>query len=147
MRNSPVLPSISLVAALFIGVYIASQAGSVDDAMTELQLGATAIALSLAIYGLQGLLSVLVEGTELHPGKVPARLTGPLSIGIVVLSLILGGIAVALTYGIADHWQTRWIGMLAGAGCIVLALLLVFYKEAFLGDEAGFDDRDDGIPW
>jgi hypothetical protein len=26
-------------------------------------------------------------------------------------------------------------------------LLLVFYKEAFIGDEATFDDRQDGVPW
>ena len=40
-----------------------------------------------------------------------------------------------------------WLGIAAGAGCMSLAVLLIFYKEAFLGDEARFDDREDGIPW
>ena len=38
-------------------------------------------------------------------------------------------------------------GVAAGAGCVFLATLLVCYKEAFLGDEARFDDREDGVPW
>lgn len=146
MRNSPWLPVIALVVALVVGIYIATVAAG-DAPLNELQLGATAGALALAIYGIQGLVSVLIEGQELHPGRVPPRLTDWLSGGILVLTLILFCIALTLAYGIADDWRVEVIGSLAGAGCIVLALLLVFYKEAYLGDEADLDPRDDGIPW
>lgn len=147
MRNSPRLPVISLIAALLIGIYIAAVVGGSDDPLTELQLGAAASGVALAILGVQGLLSILIEGQELRPGRVPPRLTDSLSIGILALTFILFCVALILAYGIADNWRTEAIGSLAGAGCIVLALLLVFYKEAWLGDESRLDNRDDGVPW
>jgi len=147
MRNSPTLPTVALLLALALGVFAAVDAGRGRGPLTELQLGEIAAALTLAIFGFQGLISVLVEGQELEPGRVPARLTDPLSIAIVLFSIALFGIAVTLAFGIADGWRLRVIGTLAGVGCLVLAVLLVFYKEAFIGDEANFDDRQDGVPW
>jgi hypothetical protein len=32
-------------------------------------------------------------------------------------------------------------------GCLDLAILLIFYKEVFIGDEARLDEIDDGVPW
>ncbi len=147
MRNSPVLPAISLIAALAIGGYVALWAGDADTILTELEIGATGVALSLAIYGLQGLISVLLEGQELRPGRVPPRLTGPLSFGIFVLSFVLFALAFTLAFALTNGWSVGAIGTLAGMGCIGLALLLVFYKEAFVGEESCFDDRQDGVPW
>ena len=146
MHNSPTLPLLAILLALVLGLHAAFTAGG-PGPLTVLQLGEIAVALSLVIFGAQGLISVAVEGRELHPGRSPSRLTDPLSAGIVVLSALLFGIAVFLAYGISRSWQTEVIGSLAGAGCIVLAILLVFYKEAFVGDEATFDDRQDGVPW
>jgi hypothetical protein len=146
MRNSPWLPTIALIVAFLAGVYVGVVAGD-DDPLNELQLGLAAGALALAIFGVQGLISVLVEGETLRLGRRLPRLTDALSIGIMALTLVLFCIALLLAYGIADDWRTLVIGSLAGAGCIVLALLLVFYKEAYLGDEAELEPRDDGIPW
>jgi hypothetical protein len=53
----------------------------------------------------------------------------------------------ALAYGIAGDWGTTAIGLLAGLGCFLMAAMLVAYKEGFLGEEARFDRRDDGVPW
>jgi hypothetical protein len=55
--------------------------------------------------------------------------------------------AILLGYGIVDDWEPMAIGALAGVGCLVLAMLLIFYKEAFVGDESRFDAREDGVPW
>jgi hypothetical protein len=49
--------------------------------------------------------------------------------------------------GIVNGWNTTLIGVPASLGCILLAALLIFYKEAFLGSEACFDEREDGTPW
>jgi hypothetical protein len=147
MRNSPLLPFVALVLASGLGLHASVAAGGDPGPPTELQLGEIALAITLAIFGIQGLISVVVEGQELEPGRVPERLTGTLSVGILLLSLVLFGLAIVLAYGIADEWQTKAIGSIAGVGCLVLATLLVFYKEAFVGDEANFDDRDDGVPW
>lgn len=148
MRNSPYLPLAALILAIVLGLHAGiSAAATTSEVLNELQLGEIAIALTLAIYAVQGLISVLVEGQELKPGRVRPRLTGLLSVGILSLSLVLFGLSIMLAYGIADDWRIEAIGTLAGIGCIVLSILLVLYKEAFIGDEANFDDRRDGVPW
>ena len=147
MDNSPSLPLIAILLAIVLGLHATLTAAGADGPLTVLQLGEIAVALSLAIFGAQGLISVAIEGRELRPGRSPARLTNPLSAGIVLLSVALFVIALFLAYGITRSWRTEIIGSLAGAGCIVLAILLVFYKEAVIGDEANFDDRQDGVPW
>jgi len=130
-----------------MGVHAAFSAGQGDGPLTELQLGEIGMSVTLTVFGIQDLISVLIEGQELRPGRTPERLTGPLSISIVVTSLALLSIAVALAYGVAAGWRLEAIGSLASVGCIALSLLLVFYKEAFIGDEANFDNRQDGVPW
>lgn len=117
------------------------------QALTELEIGFVALAFTLVIFGVQGLISVLLEGRELHVGRVRPRLTNFLSVAIVVFSLALFSLSVALGIGIIRDWSPRAIGTLAGLGAIDLAILLIFYKEAFVGDEACFDERDDGVPW
>lgn len=147
MRNSPRLPLASLIAAVVLVIHTAYSVGRADGPLTELQLGEIAFAITLTIFGIQGLISVVIEGQELHPGRVSARLTNGLSIGIVILSLLLLAIAASLAYGIAVGWGVEAIGTVTGTGCLTLSLLLVFYKEAFIGDEANFDNRQDGVPW
>jgi hypothetical protein len=147
MRNSPRLPTLSLVLGILLGLHSAYSIGQSDGPLTELQLGEIAAAICVAIFGIQGLISVVVEGQELHPGRSPARLTNGLSIGIALLSFLLIVLAGLLAFGIAAEWQVRAVGTMAGLGSIVISLLLVFYKEAYIGDEATFDDRQDGVPW
>ncbi|HEU0115488.1 MAG TPA: hypothetical protein VFQ80_12470 [Thermomicrobiales bacterium] len=148
MRNGPTLPLVALVVAIVLAIIvIAWSAGQPAGPLSELAIGGVAIALTLAIFGVQGLLSVLLEGETLTPGRMPPRLTGPLSAGIVIAAILLLADAIALGWSLVDGWATAWIGAFAAIGCGLLALILVFYKEGFVGDEAGFDDRNDGIPW
>lgn len=115
--------------------------------LNELQIGVVAWAFTLVIFGVMGLISVVSEGRELRIGRVAPRLTNLLSWAILVVAVLLFAIAVTLGVGIAFGWSTALIGLLAAAGCFILAMLLLFYKEAFIGDEASFDQRDDGVPW
>src|SRR4051812_24180464 len=117
------------------------------EALSELEIGFVGIALTLVIFAVIGLISVMLEGRELVPGRVAPRLTDPLSVAIVIFSVLLFVIAVFLGLGIVQDWGPRLIGLLAGLGSLDLALLLVFYKEGFVGNEARFDERDDGVPW
>lgn len=145
MRNGPALPFVAIVAAIVLSIVVMATHG--PGPLSVLELGAVAWAITLAVYGVQGIVSVLIEGQELHPGRVRPRITGPLSLGIVVLSLALFGDAVLLAYGITSDWSPSRLGGIAGAGCLLLAIVVVAYKEAFVGDEASFDRRDDGVPW
>ena len=152
MDNSPRLPTVALILALVLALatILSYQAGG-DKAdvfvLTELEIGMVGVAFALAVFGIQGWISVLLEGRRLHPGIVRPRLTDALSVAILVFSLALFGVAVWLGYGIVSDWGPRVLGLAAGLGCLILALLLVFYKEAFVGDEARFDEREDGVPW
>lgn len=148
MRNSPLLPLASLLLAVVLAI-AAVVTGNPDNLLplSELQLGAVGGSLTLAIFSIQGLISIALEGQELHPGQNAPRLTQLLSAGIVLTALLLLLDAVILGYGIVAGGDTTSLGITAGIGCLLLAVLLLFYKEAFLGDEARFDDREDGIPW
>ena len=151
MDNSPRLPIVSLLLAVALGgATLASYLIRDDEGianLSELEIGMAAIGFTLGIFGIQGLISVLLEGRRLHPGIVPPRLTDPLSLAIVVFSVVLLGVSIWLGFGIVSDWSPIILGAAAGTGCIVLAMLLVFYKEAFVGDEACFDQREDGVPW
>jgi hypothetical protein len=147
VTNSPRLPVISLILASLLAIAAAAIDPGQPLPLSELQLGAVGGALTLAVFAIQGLISVLLEGRELRPGMVPPHLTNPLSAAIVIVSILLFGDALLLGYGIVNGWGTAALGVAAGAGCVFLATLLVCYKEAFLGDEARFDDREDGVPW
>lgn len=148
MKNSPWLPVAALVlaAVLSIVAIVTTGAGS-PVPLSELQIGAIGGALALATFGIQGLISVGLEGEELRPGRVSPHLTDPLSAAIIVAALLLLVDALLLGYGIVNGWDTARLGVTAGIGCTLLAALLIFYKEAFLGNEAHFDDREDGTPW
>jgi hypothetical protein len=148
VTNSPRLPVVALILASLLAI---AAVAVIDPgqplALSELQLGAVGGALTLGVFGIQGLLSVGLEGRQLRPGASPPHLTNLLSAAIVLGSLLLFADALLLGYGIVIGWGTVALGVAAGMGCVFLAALLVFYKEAFLGDEARFDDREDGVPW
>jgi hypothetical protein len=150
MQNSPGLPLIALaVGAMLAAMTVASVIAGIgaDPALTELQLGATAWALALGIYAIQGVVSIVAEGRKLVPGSVAPRINNPISLAIAGLSAALLVTAGVTGWAITSGQSTAIIGSTAGAGCLLLGLLLLFYKEAFIGHEAHLELRQDGIPW
>jgi hypothetical protein len=150
MQNSPGLPVLALVGALVLGAItlISVTAGiGADPALTELQIGATAWALALAIFGVTGVISILVEGQQLTPGTIQPHMTNALSAAIAGGSMLLVMLAGETGFAIVARQSTAVIGFAAGAACLDLGLLLILYKEAFVGHEARLESRDDGIPW
>jgi hypothetical protein len=151
MENSRGLPIAAIVIAVLLALltYLSYQAGEAAEIfhLSELEIAYVAAAVGLVTFGIQGLISVLLEGRRLRPGRVRPRLTDPLTVAIVIFSIALFADAVVLGYAIYEDWSPIRLGLLAGAGCIIIALLLIFYKEAFVGNEATFDDREDGVPW
>jgi len=150
MQNSPGIPLAALVVAIALATItmlsvIAGVGGGIS--LNELQLGATAWALALGIYGVQGIVSIVVEGRQVFPGLIKPRLNNPLSVVIAALSLVLFVLAGLTGFAIVSGQSTALIGTAAGAGCLDLGLLLLFYKEAFIGHEAHLDLRQDGVPW
>ena len=150
MQNSPGLPVVALVGALVLGaITLASVTAGIggDPALTELQIGATAWALALAIFGVTGIVSILVEGRQLIPGAIQPRSSNLWSAAIAGGSILLFVLAVATALAIVTGQPTAVIGSAAGIACLDLSVLLISYKEAFVGREAHLDSRHDGIPW
>ncbi len=150
MQNSPGIPLSALVVAIVLaGATIASVLLGVggDPALNELQIGAAAWALTLAIFGVQGIVSIVLEGRQLFVGTIGPRLTNPLSAAIAACSILLLILAGLTGLAIVSGQPTAVVGTAAGAGCLVLGLLLLLYKEAFVGHEAHLEPRQDGVPW
>ena len=73
MQNSPIIPLAAFVMAIVLaGITIVSLMAGVggNPALNELQIGATAWALTLGIFGVQGVVSIVLEGRQLFVGTV-----------------------------------------------------------------------------
>ena len=150
MQNSPGIPLAAFVVAIVLaGATIVSVMAGVggDPALNELQIGAAAWAVTLAMFGAQGIVSIVLEGRQLYVGAIGPRLTNPLSAAIAACSILLLLLAGLTGLVIVSGQPTAVVGTAAGAGCLVLGLLLLLYKEAFVGHEAHLEPRHDGIPW
>jgi hypothetical protein len=99
------------------------------------------------MFGAQGIVSIVLEGRQLFVGTIQPRLTNPLSAAIAALSVLLFILAGLTGLVIVSGQPTAVVGTAAGAGCLDLGLLLLLYKEAFVGHEAHLEPRQDGIPW
>jgi len=89
----------------------------------------------------------VVEGRQVFLGTIEPRLNTPLSAATAALSVLLLVLAGLTGLAIVSGQPTGVIGGAAGAGCLDLGLLLLFYKEAFIGHEAHLEPRQDGVPW
>src|SRR6266852_7040500 len=119
MQNSPRIPVAAFVVAIALaGVTIVSLMAGVggNPALNELQIGATAWALALGIFGVQGIVSIIVEGRQVLPGTMTPRLNGPLSTAIAALSILLLALAGLTGLAIVSGQSTALIGTAAGAG-------------------------------
>jgi hypothetical protein len=150
VQNSPGIPLAAFVVAIVLaGATIVSVMLGVggNPALNELQIGAAAWAVTLAMFGAQGIVSIVLEGRQLFVGTIGPRLTNPLSAAIAACSLLLLILAGLTGLAIVSGQPTAVVGTAASAGCLDLGLLLLFYKEAFIGHEAHLEPRQDGIPW
>src|ERR1041384_2057046 len=138
MQNSPGIPLVALVVAAALAVItvlsvIAGVGGVV--AWNELQIGATAWALALGLFGVQGFISIVVEGRQVAPGVIEPRMNNQIGAAVATLSVALFSLAGLTGLAIASNQSPTVIGIAAGSGCFTLGLLLLFYKEAFVGHE------------
>ena len=65
---------------------------------------------------------------------------------LIPLAAVVVAVGLAILTFVSGQ-PTAVVGSTAGAGCLVLGLLLLFYKEAFIGHEAHLEPRNDGVPW
>ncbi len=102
----------------------------------------------LALYGVQGLLSVWLEGQELRPGE---KNSAPEPMGaVIVMALLAGAVLLCAVQFVRSLQYQPDPQRLALYGALLfwgLAAMLVLYRRYFIGDEVVVGDRDDGVPW
>ncbi len=101
----------------------------------------------LALYGVQGVLSVWLEGRELVPGPTERP---PEPVWSLIAALGLAALVMAWAIKFMGELATappRQLALDAGVLFLGLALMLVLYRRYFITHEAVTQDRDDGIPW
>ncbi len=102
----------------------------------------------LLVTGVQGLISVYVEGQELRPLEhKPAR--EPWEAVLLVAAFTLLELLWAGGF-IRGLFSVRAMSELAVYGALLsftLAASLLVYRRAFVADESLVQERDDGIPW
>src|SRR5438132_14024719 len=102
VQNSPGIPLAAFVVAIILaGATIVSVMAGVgrDPALNELQIGAAAWALTLATFGVQGIVSIVLEGRQLFVGTIGPRLPNPLRApryGVDPLSAAIAALSVLL---------------------------------------------------
>jgi len=103
----------------------------------------------LAVFGLQGLISVWLEGRELEADK-PKRASEPLAAVVAMGALALAEVFLAARLVRALHVAPEPAGTLAlyaSLGAFILAVMLIIYRRYFIDDEVIVGEREDGVPW
>lgn len=102
----------------------------------------------IALYGVQGLLSVWLEGQQLQPGEKHSP-REPL--GAVVVIALLAGLAlffaVQFVRSLQQQPDPQRLALYGALLFFGLAAMFVLYRKYFIGDEVITQDRDDGVPW
>ncbi|GBC76415.1 hypothetical protein HRbin07_00616 [bacterium HR07] len=102
----------------------------------------------LALYGVQGLLSVWLEGQQLRPGeKHQAREPVGAVIAIALLTGVVLFFAVQFVRSLQHQPDPQRLALDGALLFFGLAAMLVLYRKYFIGDEVVTQDRDDGVPW
>jgi hypothetical protein len=102
----------------------------------------------LALYGVQGVLSVWLEGRELKLKGQGERPREPLWVLVVILALTALELLLAVRFVLGlPTAPARQLALDAGLLFMVLAVMLVLYRKYYVADEVMAQERDDGVPW
>jgi hypothetical protein len=155
-RNDALFPFWGLViagalgwAAYLDGRYLIATG---PEALSVGQVGLVAFGLAFGVYGLTGLFSVWLEGTEPRPSRrLPDPGRGALAAG-VTLALVLVAVSGLFVRDTLRSLETERIhsareGFLFGAMALLSALLLVVYKKYAVGEEVITEDEHSEVPW
>ena len=105
------------------------------------------LGLTLAIYAAIGLFSYFLDGREVHVGRFAPQLTDATSAGLAITTVLTAVCAVLFAVGVVQDWGVEPMGVIIGAGFVLAAFVLAYFKQGFVGEDGRFDDREDGIPW
>jgi len=118
--------------------------------LEEYQVGLLTWIAVLLVYGAQGVLSVLVEGKEVHEREPDRNSQPPLGsvmvIGILFLILLLS--AGVFVLQVVRPAGSILVLAVSGVGwMLALATMLLLYRRYYVPEELASEAREDEIPW
>jgi 4-hydroxybenzoate polyprenyltransferase len=158
-RNSPFGPFVFflLSVAFLLATFLSRQkeimhTGSAPEALTTIQIGLMAFAMTFLVYAAIGFVSVWLDGQEHRPHKrVPRRGRLALAVGMTlcVLLVVLSGLFFhVILQGITATKLPPLIEGAVGAGMSVVAVvLLLVYQKYFMVHEVVAEDEHTEVPW
>jgi hypothetical protein len=158
-RNSAFGPFLFLLlsGAFFLATFLSREkmilrGGAAPEALTTIQIGMMAFAMTFLIYAAIGFVSVWLDGQEHRPHKrAPRRGRLALAVGLTscVLLVALSGLFFhVIVWGItATKLPPLVEGGVAGAMSLVAVVLLLVYQKYFMVHEVVAEDEHSEVPW
>ncbi|MFQ5793585.1 MAG: DOMON domain-containing protein [Candidatus Bipolaricaulia bacterium] len=132
-----------------IDLGIGAEGGARISELKAYEIWVVAVLFLLALFGLQGLASIRLEGTELEPDtrkQAGQPLGAVLAIGVMTAAVI--SLAVLFVYGL--YVSAASLGRLASyaaIGFFLMGVIMLIYRGYFIDDEVQVEGRDEEIPW
>jgi uncharacterized membrane protein YidH (DUF202 family) len=158
-RNSPFGPFFFLLlsAAFFLAAFLSRQkiilsSGAAPEALTTIQIGLMAFAMTFLVYAAIGFASVWLEGSEFRPHKRtprPGRIAFAVGLVLCVILVALSGLFFrVIVQGITATKVPPIVeGCVAGGMSVVAVVLLLVYQKYFAVHEVVAEDEHTEVPW
>jgi hypothetical protein len=103
---------------------------------------------ALALFGVQGLISVFLEGQELRPGMKEALSESNVALLLMAL-LLLAELFICFKFinDLAGAASVQTLAWETSAGFFLLAAMVIVYRRWFLPHEVLVQERRDHVPW
>lgn len=121
----------------------------IPEHLKAYQIGLVAWTFLLALFGVQGLITVFLEGEAVQPHEGEEREEG--SRGAVLLLAMLLAVELAFSVlfarGLYGGAPPEILALYGGGIFLALAAMLICYRRFFVKDEVIAQEREDDFPW
>lgn len=120
----------------------------IPEHLESYEIGLVAWIFLLALFGIQGLISVWLEGKELKLGREKRPSESPIAvIAIGILTVAELVLAVSFIQSLQANGSPKALAIYAALIFFSLAAQLCLYRRYFIADEVIAQERDDELPW
>ncbi len=120
----------------------------IPEHLKAYQIGLVAWTFLLALFGIQGLITVYLEGQATEPHRGEAREGSPWAVLLLAMLLAVElAFSVLFARGLYGGAPSELLALYGGAIFFALAAMLIVYRRCFVRDEVIAEEREDDFPW
>jgi hypothetical protein len=120
----------------------------IPEHLKAYEIGLVAWTFLLGLFGVQGLITVFLEGEVVEPHEGEEREGSPWAV------LLMAGLwaaevvfSVLFARGLYGGARSEVLALYSGAIFLALAAMLIVYRRCFIKDEVVAQEREDDFPW